>query len=94
MEITECLSNSTCEYCQVGKQSRKENRSPATHRSTELLELVHIDLAGPMATQSLGGVKYFLLIIDDFSRYTTIYTIKYKSEVIRHFRTYNTKVEN
>jgi len=47
-----------------------------------------------MATPSLGGARYFLLFIDDFSRYTTIYTIKHKSEVIEYFRKFKSLVEN
>jgi len=94
MQITGCLSNPTCEYCQVGKLTQKPNKSPATHRTTQPLELIHSDLAGHMANQSLGRAKYFLLIIDDFSRYTTIYTVKHKSEVIAHFRNYKSQVEN
>jgi len=54
------LMNPICEPCQLGKQTRKPNHSPATHRTSRPLELIHSDLAGPMATTSLGGAKYFL----------------------------------
>ena len=64
--ITGPLTNPTCEHCIISKQTRKPNSAPATHRATELLELVHSDLAGPMSPRSLGGSKYFLLFIDDF----------------------------
>ena len=47
-----------------------------------------------MATPSLGGAKYFVLFIDDFSRYTEIYTIKRKFEVIDCFRQFKAQVEN
>jgi len=47
-----------------------------------------------MSTNSLGGASYVLLFIDDFSRYTTIYTIKQKSEVIIHFQHFKVKWEN
>ena len=88
------LDNPTCEPCQLAKQTRKPNSSPATHCATKPLELIHSDVAGPMATPSLGGARYFLLFIDDFSRYTTIYTIKHKSEVIECFRKFKSQVEN
>jgi len=61
------LTNPICEPCQLGKQTRKPNSSPATHRTSSPLELIHSALAGPMATTSLGGAKYFLLFIDDYS---------------------------
>jgi len=87
-------NNETCEACQIGKQTRKPNRNPATHRATEPLGLIHSDVAGPMATPSLGGAKNFVLFIDDFSRYTETYTIKRKFEVIDCFRQFKAKVEN
>ena len=42
------------------------------HRSTELLEIVHSDLCGPMQVESVGGSKYMLTFTDDYSRYTTV----------------------
>ena len=33
------------------------------------LELLHIDLMGPARVQSLGGKKYILVVVDDFTRY-------------------------
>jgi len=37
-------NNETCEACQIGKQTRKLNRNPATHRPTEPLGLIHSDV--------------------------------------------------
>ena len=92
--ITGPLTNPTCEHCIICKQTRKANSAPATHRAKEVLELVHSDLAEPMSTRSLGGSKYFLLFIDDFSRYTKVYALKSKAEVISKFREYKALVEN
>jgi len=86
IKITGSTTNPTCEHSHAGKQMRKPNAAPATHRASEPLRLIHSDLAGPMSTDSLGGARYFLLFIDDFSRHTTVYTIKQKSEVIIHFQ--------
>jgi len=47
-----------------------------------------------MATPALGGAKYLVLFIDDFSRYTETYTIKRKFKVIDCFRQFKAKVEN
>ena len=43
-----------------------------------LLDLIHTDVCGPF--MSLGGSKYYVSFIDDFSRRIFIYTIKNKSE--------------
>jgi transposase InsO family protein len=37
------------------------------------LELLHMDLFGPVACLSIGGSKYGLVIVDDFSRFTWVF---------------------
>lgn len=63
-------------------------------RATQALEIVHSDLCGPMQTASLGGSRYFLLFIDDYSRMSWIYFLKNKSETFEHFRKFKTFAEN
>ena len=47
-----------------------------------------------MNVDSIGGSKYFVTFIDDFSRYTTVYTMKNKNEVFAKFKEYVAYVEN
>jgi hypothetical protein len=47
-----------------------------------------------MATPSIGGAKYFLTFIDDFSRFLWVYTIKSKDKVFGKFREFKYYVEN
>jgi hypothetical protein len=49
--------------------------------TTRTLELLHMDLMGPTRTASLGGKKYILVVVDDYSRYTWIRLLKEKSKV-------------
>ena len=42
--------------------------------------LLHIDLLGPARVQSLGGKKYILVVVDDFTRYTWVVLLKNKAE--------------
>ena len=80
-----------CESCVLGKQSKDPFRKFGVRRASELLELVHTDLNGPMTEASLGGALYFMLVIDDLSRYTSVYFLKYKSDALKCmdvFRTY------
>ena len=44
------------------------------------LELLHIDFMGPARIQSLGGNKYILIIVDDFTRYTWVVLLKDKAK--------------
>ncbi len=76
-----------CEGCILGKSSHKSHPRSES-RSTQLNQLVHSDLCGPMETSSLTGSNFFLTFIDDFSRYTTVFFLKKKSEVFSCFREY------
>jgi transposase InsO family protein len=44
------------------------------------LEMLHMDLFGPIAYLSIGGNKYGLVIVDDFSRFTCVFFLRDKSE--------------
>ncbi|GJW45701.1 retrovirus-related pol polyprotein from transposon TNT 1-94 [Tanacetum coccineum] len=60
--------NHLCSACEQGK-SRKASLSPKLVPSTESkLELLHMDLCGPMRVASINGKKYILVIVDDYSR--------------------------
>jgi hypothetical protein len=56
-----------CEGCVLGKQSRLPFLKSGSVRAGDLLELIHVDLNGPMSEPSLGGANYFMLVIDDHS---------------------------
>jgi len=57
-------------------------------RASKLLELVHSDVCIPMKITSLGGARYFVTFIDDFSRITHVYLLKVKGEVFNKFKAY------
>ncbi|GKD42009.1 retrovirus-related pol polyprotein from transposon TNT 1-94, partial [Tanacetum coccineum] len=44
------------------------------------LELLHMDLCGPIRVASINGKKYILVIVDDYSRYTFVYFLRTKDE--------------
>lgn len=83
-----------CVACIEGKQTRAPFPKKSYTRATQLLGLVHTDLCGPMPTQSIGGARYFLIFIDDFSRKTFVYFLHNKDEVFEHFRNFKNLVEN
>jgi hypothetical protein len=66
--------NTKCEACIYGKQSRESFPTSSWH-ANRWLQLVHSDVCGPLET-SLGGCKYILLFIDDFSGITWAYFLK------------------
>ena len=63
-------------------------------RAKEILELVHSDVFGYVLVTSLGGSRYYLSFIDDFSGKTWIYFMKKKLEVFERFLELKALVEN
>lgn len=47
-----------------------------------------------MSTESLGGSKYFVTFIDDFSRYTEVIMLRKRFDVLEAFKNYKRRVEN
>ena len=74
-----------CEACQRGKQHRLPFPNER-NRSQNKFDLIHSDVWGPAQNVSLGGSRYFVSFIDDYTRHTWIYLIEKKSEVFDCFR--------
>jgi hypothetical protein len=66
--------------CQVGKQIGAPHPAKNIMISSGPLKLLHMDLFGPIAYISIGGNKYGLIIVDDFSRFTWVFFLQDKSE--------------
>ena len=62
-------------------------------KQREILELIHTDVCGPMQTISIGGLRYFLIFVDDKSRFTWVCFIRKKSDVFEYFKEFKTMVE-
>ena len=73
-----------------------ETRLPTngSSRATQILELVHSDVNGPMKTRTHGGAKYFDTFIDDFTRKTFVYFLTQKSQVFDKFKEFKAFAEN
>jgi len=82
---------SVCDACQQAK-SHQLPYSKSSSESKNPLELVFSDVWGP-ALDSVGGKKYYVSFIDDFSKFTWIYLLKYKSEVFQKFHEFQSLVE-
>ena len=94
ISIKDCGIKEVCECCLKGKQSRKPFPKESKRKTKGILELVHTDLCGPMPTKSHGGMRYIMTVIDDYSRYTTIYLLKEKSDVLGRIKEYVEQMEN
>jgi hypothetical protein len=81
-----------CEAYQLGKRTIIVFPNNA-FRASSKLQLVHTDVCGPMHNEFLNGLKYFLLFVDDYSRFCWVYFLKSKVDVFAEFVRFKTTVE-
>jgi len=87
------VEGSVCGECQVGKQTRMSHSRLEHQGTSKVLELLHMDLMGPMQVSSIGGNKYVLVVVDDFSRFTWVNFIREKSDTFDAFRDLCTQLQ-
>ncbi|KAF5812881.1 putative RNA-directed DNA polymerase [Helianthus annuus] len=79
------IEHGPCDVCHRSKQIRVP--FPLSDRkSKELGELVHLDLWGPYKIPSYEGYKYFLTVVDDYTRTVWCYMLKNKAEVFENLK--------
>nr|GEV72800.1 copia protein [Tanacetum cinerariifolium] len=69
-----------CSSCELGKAKRKSFHTKITPSSKRRLQLLHMDICGPMRVASINGKIYVLVIINDYSRYTWTHFLRTKDE--------------
>nr|GEZ72303.1 retrovirus-related Pol polyprotein from transposon TNT 1-94 [Tanacetum cinerariifolium] len=67
-----------CSSCELAKAKRKSFQTKTTPSSKRRLQLLYMDLCGPMWVESINGKKYVLVIVDDYSRYTWTHFLRSK----------------
>jgi hypothetical protein len=83
-----------CHGCLAGKQTRVAFPKSTTFRASKPLELVYVDLCGPITPATIAGNKYFMLVVDDFSRWMQVYMLKCKDQAYDAFVKYKAETEN
>ena len=74
--------NFDCVLCQLGKQLALSFNSSKSI-STDIFDLIHSDVWGPSPVSGIGGSRYFVVFVDDYSRYSWIFHMKYHSELLQ-----------
>ncbi len=82
-----------CEPCLSGKMHANPFPS-STHRASELLELIHSDVHGPLPVQTHSGYRYWVSFIDDYSRVWAVYLLKTKGATFDAFKHFKAWAEN
>ena len=71
--------------CISSKHSRAMFPS-SSHRASNVLELMHMDICEPINLQTLGGKRYFFLIVNNYSRCMWVALLKERSEALEQFK--------
>ena len=63
-------------------------------KAKDCLELVHTNVCGPFNIQACGEYEYFIIFIDDYSRYGYVYPLHRKYDALNKFKEFKTKLKN
>ncbi|GKF53635.1 retrovirus-related pol polyprotein from transposon TNT 1-94 [Tanacetum coccineum] len=74
------VKDQLCSSCKVSKAKRSSFKTKTVPSSKGRLNLLHMDLCGPIRVASTNGKKYILVIVDDYSRYTWTLFLRSKDE--------------
>ncbi|KAL8124612.1 hypothetical protein AgCh_012312 [Apium graveolens] len=90
MQNLEFAQNEVCEACQKGKMKKSSHKSKTVNSISAPLQLIHMDLFGPVNVLSISRKKYALVMMDDYSRYTWVEFMHSKDEtphiIIEHVK--------
>ena len=62
--------------------------------STMPLQLIHCDIWGPTPRLTFASCQYFIIFVDNYTRFTMIYPLTQKSQALHYFRIFKTLTEN
>ncbi|GKD43472.1 retrovirus-related pol polyprotein from transposon TNT 1-94 [Tanacetum coccineum] len=69
-----------CSTCQMGKRKKVSHLPKPEPIMNEKLQMLHMDLCGPMQVESINGKRYILFIVDDYSWFTWVKFLRTKDE--------------
>ncbi|GJX08726.1 retrovirus-related pol polyprotein from transposon TNT 1-94 [Tanacetum coccineum] len=76
------VKDQLCSSCELSKEKRSSFKTKDVPSSKGQLNLLHMDLCGPMSVESINGKKYILVIVDDYSKYTWTPFLRSKDEIL------------
>jgi transposase InsO family protein len=80
--------------CQARKQVGTHHHAKNIIATTRPLEMLHMNLFGPVAYISIGGNKYGLIIVDEYSYFTWVFFLQDKSETQDVLKKFLRRAEN
>ncbi|GKE14571.1 putative ribonuclease H-like domain-containing protein [Tanacetum coccineum] len=84
----------SCVACQKGKQHKASYKTKLVNSISKPLHMLHMDLFGPTNVKSVMKKSYFLVVTDDFSRFSWVFFLATKDETSGILKTLITEIEN
>nr|GEY46665.1 hypothetical protein [Tanacetum cinerariifolium] len=91
--MLKCVKDQLCSSCKLSKAKISSFKSKAVPSSKGRLNLLHMDLCGPMRVASINGKKYILVIVDDYSRYTWTLFLRSRDETPEMLKEFLTMIQ-
>jgi hypothetical protein len=88
LHIARSSTDERCSTCAASKSIRA-SFATSSHTATHPLDTVSVDLAGPMQTESIGGARFFLIIVDLYSKYYWVALLRRKSDALKEFKRFH-----
>jgi hypothetical protein len=82
-----------CDACLAGKQRRNSFPEVARYRAERTLEIVHGDLCGPISPATPSGGRFFLLLVDDKSRFMWLSVMSTKDQAAAAIKVFQERTE-
>nr|GEX64221.1 hypothetical protein [Tanacetum cinerariifolium] len=87
------VKDKLCSSYELRKAKRSSFKSKDVPSSKGRLNLLHMDLCGPMRVASINGRKYILVIVDDYLRYTWTLFLRSKDETLEVLKEFLTMIQ-
>ncbi|KAJ9567460.1 hypothetical protein OSB04_003426 [Centaurea solstitialis] len=79
---TRLSKDTLCSSCEKGKMKKSSHPPKMETNCHHPLNMLHMDLCGPMRVESLARKKYMLVLVDEYSRYTWLEFLRAKSDAV------------
>ena len=89
LEVRTDMVSAGCQYGKAHQLLYEESK----FKAKKPLVLIHSDVFGPVKQASIGGMRYIVTFIDDFSTYLWVFFMKEKSETLSKFKEFKSTTE-
>ncbi|XP_070022935.1 uncharacterized protein [Nicotiana sylvestris] len=93
LPMSKFKEHKVCDACAIGKYVKSSFKSKKDVSTSKPLDLLHMDLCGPMRVQNRGGKGYIFVIVDDYSRFIWTLFLRTKDETFKVFVAFVRKIQ-